>query len=77
MRQFCTMAKEFGFTNPAEFAFVVEGWTQKQRTDCLERFYLKRKERLAELAAETSQANEDLGHILGRGVETDDDDDEL
>lgn len=48
-RQFCTMAKTFGFANATEFALVVEGWTQKQRTDCLERFYLKRKERLAEL----------------------------
>ncbi|CAG8955066.1 hypothetical protein HYFRA_00007080 [Hymenoscyphus fraxineus] len=43
-RQFCTMAKTFGFENATEFALVVESWTQKQRTDCLERFYLKRKE---------------------------------
>jgi DNA excision repair protein ERCC-6-like 2 len=49
MKQFCTMAKMFGFASATEFAFVVEGWTQKQRTDCLERFYLKRKERLAEM----------------------------
>ncbi|KAI9641856.1 hypothetical protein NHQ30_009723 [Ciborinia camelliae] len=51
-RQFCTMAKTFGFASATEFALVVEGWTQKQRTDCLERFYLKRKERLAELDQE-------------------------
>ncbi|KAA8569533.1 hypothetical protein EYC84_001153 [Monilinia fructicola] len=51
-RQFCTMAKTFGFANATEFAFVVEGWTQKQRTDFLERFYLKRRERLAELERE-------------------------
>jgi hypothetical protein len=49
IRQFCTMAKTFGFASATEFAFVVEGWTQKQRTDCLERFYAKRRERLAEL----------------------------
>lgn len=48
-RQFCTMAKTFGFETATEFALVVEGWTQKQRRDCLERFYLKRKERLAEM----------------------------
>lgn len=43
-RQFCTMAKTFGFESATEFALVVEGWTTKQRRDCLERFYLKRKE---------------------------------
>lgn len=48
-RQFCTMAKTFGFKNATDFAFVVEGWTQKQRTDFLQRFYEKRKERLGEL----------------------------
>ncbi|TVY29622.1 Switch [Lachnellula hyalina] len=51
MRQFCTMAKTFGFASATEFALIVEGWTQKQRTDCLERFYLKRKERMADLEA--------------------------
>jgi hypothetical protein len=51
MRQFCTMAKTFGFASATEFALVVEGWTQKQRTDCLERFYLKRRERMADLEA--------------------------
>lgn len=51
MRQFCTMAKTFGFSSATEFALIVEGWTQKQRTDCLERFYLKRKERMADLEA--------------------------
>lgn len=69
MRQFCTMANEFGFANSTEFALVVEGWTQKQRTDCLERFYMKRKEKLADTF---------LGDISGSVVEThDDDDDEL
>ena len=46
IRQFCTMAKTFGFESATDFAFVVEGWTQKQRTDFLGRFYAKRKERL-------------------------------
>lgn len=51
-RQFCTMAKMFGFESATEFAFVVEGWTQKQRTSCLERFYAERRERLEELEEE-------------------------
>lgn len=52
MRQFCTMAKTFNFDSATDFAFVVEGWSQKQRTDCLERFYLKRKERFADMEME-------------------------
>lgn len=48
-RQFCTMAKTFGFKDATDFAFVVEGWTQKQRTNVLERFYGLRRERLREL----------------------------
>jgi hypothetical protein len=74
-RQFCTMAKTFGFASATEFAFVVEGWTQKQRTDCLERFYLKRKERLAELEMENSRVETTMD--LGIDGETEDDDDEL
>lgn len=81
MRQFCTMAKTFGFETATEFALVVESWTQKQRRDCLERFYLKRRERFAELEAEkeneNGKAENVYGTILGDGVETDDDDDEL
>jgi len=41
----------FGFASATEFAFVVEGWTQKQRTDCLEKVLLKRKERPARWGA--------------------------
>ena len=48
-RQFCTMAKHFGYDNVTEFALVVEGWTQEQRRDCLDRFYQARRARLAEL----------------------------
>ena len=63
VRQFCTMAKTFGFENAVEFALVVEGWTQKQRTDCIERFYWKRREFLAadelqELPAANLQTSE-------------------
>lgn len=47
-RQFCTMAKQFGYDDVTEFALVVEGWTQEQRRDCLEKFYLGRRAKLAE-----------------------------
>lgn len=45
-RQFCTMAKTFGFESATEFALVVEGWTQAQRRSCLDKFYRMRRERL-------------------------------
>jgi SNF2 family DNA or RNA helicase len=45
-RQFVTMAKGFGYDDVAEFALVVEGWTQAERRDCLEKFYARRKEML-------------------------------
>ncbi|MCJ1476268.1 hypothetical protein MMC13_004934 [Lambiella insularis] len=44
-RQFCTMAKTFGFMDATEFALVVEGWTQAQRRSCLDRFYRIRREK--------------------------------
>lgn len=74
MRQFCTMAKTFGFANATEFALVVEGWTQKQRTDCLERFYLKRKDLLADLEMERERNNSVYEKALGDELEQDDDD---
>lgn len=49
LRQFCEMAREFGFMNAREFALIVEGWSQEARINCLEKFYKKRK-RLAALA---------------------------
>ncbi|KAH6674332.1 P-loop containing nucleoside triphosphate hydrolase protein [Halenospora varia] len=73
IRQFCTMAKTFGFANATEFALVVEGWTQKQRTDCLERFYLKRRERIAELEVENSRLSEVTQSGIQEDEETDDD----
>lgn len=41
-RQFCSMAKEFGFSTATEFALVVEGMTQEQRRNCLHTFYKRR-----------------------------------
>lgn len=43
-RQFCSMARRFGFPNATEFALVVEGMTQAQRRACLERWYRERRE---------------------------------
>lgn len=46
-RQFCAMADFFGYGDKVtEFALVVEGWTQAERRDCLERFYLERRKEL-------------------------------
>ncbi|KAM0802030.1 DNA excision repair protein [Usnea florida] len=38
-RQLCTMAHTFGFADAVDFALVVEGWTQAQRRECLDKFY--------------------------------------
>ncbi|RAL11294.1 putative DNA excision repair protein (Rad26L) [Aspergillus homomorphus CBS 101889] len=43
-RQFCSMARRFGFANATEFALVVEGMTQAERRACLERWYAERRE---------------------------------
>lgn len=45
-RQFCSMARRFGFPNATEFALVVESMTQAQRRACLERWYGERREKL-------------------------------
>ena len=46
-RQFCTMAKRFGF-NGTDFALVAESMTQAQRRACLERWYRERRENFLE-----------------------------
>ncbi|KAH8423150.1 putative DNA excision repair protein (Rad26L) [Aspergillus melleus] len=43
-RQFCSMARRFGFSDATEFALVVEGMTQAQRRACLEKWYRERRE---------------------------------
>ena len=50
-RQFCTMAKTFGYEDATAFALVVEGWTQEQRRNCLDRFYRGRREKLGIVAS--------------------------
>ncbi|KAF5507052.1 Switch 2 [Colletotrichum aenigma] len=57
-RQFCSMAKGFGFGSATEFALVVGSWTQTQRRNCLEAFYRIREGKL--LAEETVKAEEEV-----------------
>jgi superfamily II DNA/RNA helicase len=47
-RQFCSMAREFGFSNATDFALVVESWTQEQRRNCLDMFYRVREVKVLE-----------------------------
>ena len=47
-RQFCSMAREFGFRDVTEFALVVESWTQEQRRNCLDTFYRAREVKVLE-----------------------------
>ncbi|KAJ3563094.1 hypothetical protein NPX13_g8319 [Xylaria arbuscula] len=63
-RQFCSMAKEFGFASATEFALAVEGMTQEQRRNCLDSFYKTRAEQLGR--------GEDIN--LGDAVKTEVDD---
>lgn len=48
LRQFCEMAREFGFPNATEFALVVESWTQELRRNCLDSFYRRREAKLVD-----------------------------
>ncbi|KAF2090191.1 hypothetical protein K490DRAFT_35959 [Saccharata proteae CBS 121410] len=47
-RQFCSMARTWGYEDVTEFALVVEGWTQAQRRNCLEKFYRLRRRKVVE-----------------------------
>ncbi|KAH8171354.1 type III restriction enzyme, res subunit domain-containing protein [Sarocladium implicatum] len=78
LRQFCEMAKEFGFANPTEFALVVEGWTQEKRRNCLETFYKRRASLLAEQTPEGDHEDgadiklkdeDEKGEVLGPKAE--------
>ncbi|RKU45704.1 hypothetical protein DL546_006982 [Coniochaeta pulveracea] len=57
-RQFCTMAKEFGFQSATDFALVVEGWTTEQRTNCLDTFYKRREARMLDRELEKVKDNQ-------------------
>lgn len=73
-RQFVQMADMFGFRGEdgkgaRDFALVVEGWTQKQRTNALNRFYRMRREGKRDLAqlGERELASQE---VLEVGVQT-------
>jgi superfamily II DNA/RNA helicase len=42
-RQFCTMARHFGFSDATQFALAVESWTPEQRRNRLDDFYTARR----------------------------------
>ncbi|PHH86054.1 hypothetical protein CDD83_10822 [Cordyceps sp. RAO-2017] len=44
LRQFCEMARTFGFAGATEFALVVESWPLEARRNCLDTFYRRREE---------------------------------
>lgn len=45
-RQFCSMARRFGFADATQFALAVEGMTQAQRRAYLDRWYQERRDLL-------------------------------
>lgn len=57
-RQFCTMARTFGFDNATEFALAVESMTQEQRRNTLDSFYTKRLEHLKARGLTKSEVDE-------------------
>ncbi|KAI0134050.1 P-loop containing nucleoside triphosphate hydrolase protein [Xylariales sp. AK1849] len=59
-RQFCTMAKTFGFPSATDFALAVESMTQEQRRNTLDLFYKKRMDRLKELGDVKLEVDEKL-----------------
>lgn len=61
-RQFCTMARTFGFDSATSFALVVEGWTTEQRRGSLERFYRLRRGKM-----EADEEAERLRGLMERG----------
>ncbi|KAK3903232.1 switch 2 [Staphylotrichum tortipilum] len=65
-RQFCSMAREFGFASVTDFALVVESWTQEDRRNCLDKFYRAREAVLEAAAAAAAAAG---------GVKSEGDDD--
>ncbi|KAK3351807.1 P-loop containing nucleoside triphosphate hydrolase protein [Neurospora tetraspora] len=76
-RQFCSMAREFGFQSATDFALVVESWTQEQRRNCLDTFYRRREVKLLEqelAKMEAKKETEDDENDESTMGKTDDDD---
>ncbi|KAF7544331.1 hypothetical protein G7Z17_g10037 [Cylindrodendrum hubeiense] len=64
LRQFCEMAREFGFVNATEFALVVENWTQEARRNCLDTFYKRREAKLISETLIKEDGQEDTKHQI-------------
>ncbi|KAK7537490.1 SNF2 family N-terminal domain-containing protein [Phyllosticta citribraziliensis] len=60
LRQFCTMAKTFGFDDVTEFALIVEGWPQEQRRECLDQFYKRRRQQLGQGQAKDEEKDDEF-----------------
>jgi superfamily II DNA/RNA helicase len=60
-RQFCSMAREFGFADATRFALVVESWTQEQRRNCLDTFYRVREVKVLEGEIAALKREEEVG----------------
>lgn len=58
-RQFCSMAKHFGFDDVTDFALIVEGWSQSQRRTCLEKFYRSRRTVLLPAAIKDEETDDE------------------
>ncbi|KAI3271419.1 hypothetical protein CBS147309_5138 [Penicillium roqueforti] len=58
-RQFCSMARRFGYADATEFALVVEGMTQAQRRACLDQWYRERREKLLSADQNTKEEIKD------------------
>jgi SNF2 family DNA or RNA helicase len=70
-RQFCSMAREFGFASATDFALVVESWTQEQRRDCLDQFYKRREARvLMEMGKKEEGEGTGMEGVKSEGVKT-------
>ncbi|KAK4148055.1 switch 2 [Dichotomopilus funicola] len=64
-RQFCSMAREFGFASATDFALVVESWTQEQRRNCLDMFYRVREVKVLERELAVLKKEEDEKKAAG------------
>ncbi|KJZ73169.1 hypothetical protein HIM_07366 [Hirsutella minnesotensis 3608] len=68
LRQFCEMARTFGFANATEFALVVENWSQEARRNCLDQFYSRRIAALASADAAEEDGEGGLVATAENGV---------
>ncbi|QDS70112.1 hypothetical protein FKW77_005257 [Venturia effusa] len=67
-RQFCEMARTFGFADATEFALVVEAWTQAERRECLDKFYAGRRAQLLDDAAKANEAEMKVDRIHSTAI---------